>query len=86
MGACARLGSLAGQRQAAVAARAASRLKGCPADSLRGAAKVAIPQHAKAAPSDRSTGADMYNRAVSDNIGLRNNYSLNWEAFLSFEV
>ena len=77
---------MAGQRQAAVAARAASRLKSCPADSLRGVAKVAIPQHAKATPSDRSTGADMYNRAVSDNIGLPNNYSPNWEAFLSFEV
>ena len=77
---------MAGQRQAAVAARAASRLKNCPADSLRGAAKVAIPQHAKAAPSDRSTGADVYNRAVSDKINLRNKYSPNWEAFLFFEV
>ena len=41
VGAWARLGSMAGQHQAAVAARAAGRLKSCPADSLGGAAKVA---------------------------------------------
>ena len=86
VGACARLGSMAGQCQAEVAARAASRLKDCPADSLGGAAKVVKPQHAKAAHSDRSVGTDMYNRAISDIISFPDTDSQIWEAYLSSEV